>query len=71
MIDGIDHSGALMTATDLLTLRLDHKSTELVRGRLIRGHGPDLVAEFLSPDDRPGEVLAKVGEWLDAGVRLV
>jgi len=32
---------------------------------------PDLVAEFLSPDDRPGEVLAKVGEWLDAGVRLV
>jgi len=40
MIDGIDHSGALMTATDLLTLRLDHKSTELVRGRLIRGHGP-------------------------------
>jgi Uma2 family endonuclease len=32
---------------------------------------PDLVAEILSPDDRPGEVLAKVGEWLDAGVRLV
>ena len=35
MIDGIDHSGALMTATYLLTLRLDHNSTELVRGRLI------------------------------------
>lgn len=32
---------------------------------------PDLVAEILSPDDRPGEVLTKVGEWLDAGVRLV
>lgn len=32
---------------------------------------PDLVAEVLSPDDRPGEVLAKVGDWLDAGVRLV
>jgi Uma2 family endonuclease len=31
---------------------------------------PDLVAEILSPDDRPGEVLTKVGEWLEAGVRL-
>jgi Uma2 family endonuclease len=31
---------------------------------------PDLVAEILSPDDRPGEVLAKVGDWLEAGVRL-
>jgi Uma2 family endonuclease len=39
-----------------------------------RGYGPfapDLVVEIVSPDDRPGEVLAKVGEWLDAGVRLV
>ena len=140
MIDGVDESRGLMTATDLLTLRLDHKSTELVRGRLIvreppstyhgrvqstlnllvasyvrahalgvvfgqdtgfkiasdpdtvrapdlafvdraragqippRGYAamaPDLVAEILSPDDRPGEVLAKVGAWLDAGVRLV
>jgi Uma2 family endonuclease len=25
----------------------------------------------LSPDDRPGEVLAKIGDWLNAGVRLV
>jgi Uma2 family endonuclease len=32
---------------------------------------PDLVAEILSPDDRPGEVLAKVGDWLDAGTKLV
>jgi Uma2 family endonuclease len=31
---------------------------------------PDLVAEILSPDDRPGEVLSKVGDWLAAGVRL-
>jgi Uma2 family endonuclease len=29
------------------------------------------VAEILSPDDRPGEVLTKPGEWLKAGVRLV
>ena len=32
---------------------------------------PDLAAEIVSPDDRPGEVLSKVGEWLEAGVRLV
>ncbi|MBI4512724.1 MAG: Uma2 family endonuclease [Gemmatimonadetes bacterium] len=32
---------------------------------------PDLVAEVLSPGDRPGEVLEKVGEWLKAGARLV
>jgi len=32
---------------------------------------PDLVVEVLSPDDRPGEVLAKVADWLGAGTKLV
>ena len=32
---------------------------------------PDLVIEVLSPGDRPGETLAKVGDWLTAGSRLV
>jgi Uma2 family endonuclease len=32
---------------------------------------PDLAVEVLSPDDRPGEVLAKVGDWLNAGARVV
>ena len=32
---------------------------------------PDLAVEVLSPDDRPGEVLAKVSDWLNAGTRLV
>lgn len=32
---------------------------------------PDLAAEIVSPDDRPGEVLAKVGQWLDAGTSVV
>ena len=31
---------------------------------------PDLLAEIVSPDDSRGEVLAKVGGWLAAGVRL-
>lgn len=32
---------------------------------------PDLVIEVLSPDDRPGQVLSKVGDWLEAGTALV
>ncbi len=32
---------------------------------------PDLVVEVLSPDDRPGEVLAKVADWLSGGTKLV
>jgi Uma2 family endonuclease len=31
---------------------------------------PDLVVEVLSPNDRPGEVLQKVGDWLNAGSRV-
>lgn len=39
-----------------------------------RGFGtviPDLVVEVNSPDDRAGEVLDKVQQWLAAGVKLV
>ena len=32
---------------------------------------PDLVVEVLSPEDRPGEVLSKIGDWLEAGTSLV
>lgn len=32
---------------------------------------PDFAAEVVSPNDRPGELLAKVGQWLDAGTKLV
>lgn len=32
---------------------------------------PDLAVEILSPGDRPGETLAKVGDWLEAGTRLI
>ena len=32
---------------------------------------PDLVVEVLSPGDRAGQTLAKVGDWLEAGTRLV
>ena len=32
---------------------------------------PELIVEVLSPRDRPGEVLAKVADWLTAGTQLV
>lgn len=32
---------------------------------------PDLAVEIVSPRDRPGEILAKVADWLSAGTRLV
>lgn len=32
---------------------------------------PDLAVEVLSPGDRPGDVLGKVGDWLNAGTSLV
>lgn len=47
---------------------------ELVQNIPRRGYAalaPDLAAEIVSPDDRPGELLAKVADWLDAGDRLV
>lgn len=32
---------------------------------------PDLAVEILSPNDRPGAVLAKVADWLSGGTRVV
>ena len=29
------------------------------------------MVEVLSHSDRPGEALAKIGDWLDAGARIV
>jgi len=43
----------------------------LIPSRGYAAFAPDLVAEIVSPDDRPGEVLTKVGQWIDAGTMLV
>ena len=37
--------------------------------RAFPDHAPDLAVEILSPDDRPGEMLGKVGDYLSAGTR--
>ncbi|MFW5692848.1 MAG: Uma2 family endonuclease [Thermoguttaceae bacterium] len=49
-------------------------SAERIGGRPGKGFfqgAPDLAVEVVSPRDRAGEVLAKVGDWLDAGCRAV
>lgn len=56
-------------APDVSFVRKDRVPQPLPRG--YADFPPDLVVEVLSPGDRPGEVLAKVGDWLQAGTALV
>ena len=49
---------------------LGHERLARVARRGYAAVAPDLIAEILSPEDRPGEVRAKIAEWLSAGVRL-
>jgi Uma2 family endonuclease len=55
-------------APDLAFVGRDRLSHIAARG--YAAVAPDLVAEILSPDDRPGDVTAKTAEWLAAGARL-
>ena len=55
-------------APDIGFICLDRVPDPLPRG--YAPMAPDLVVEVLSPDDRPGEVLAKIADWLRAGTGL-
>lgn len=54
---------------DVAFVRLDREPDASARG--FPSLAPDLVVEVLSPGDRPGEVLAKVADWLSGGASLV
>jgi Uma2 family endonuclease len=56
-------------APDLAFVRHERIPDPVPRG--YARFAPDLVVEVLSPDDRPGEVLEKVADWLKAGTRVV
>lgn len=56
-------------APDVGFVRSERVPTEPIKG-YFQG-APDLAVEVLSPDDRAGEVLAKVRDWLAAGCRRV
>ena len=65
----IGHNPDTVRAPDVAFVRADRLPRSTVSG-FFRG-APDLAVEVLSPEDRAGEVLAKVQEWLDAGCRNV
>jgi Uma2 family endonuclease len=56
-------------APDVAFIRADRLPSPPPRG--FAELAPDLAVEVVSPDDRPGEVLEKVGDWLNAGTLLV
>jgi len=56
-------------AADAAFLRRDRAPDPPPSGYL--SLAPDLAVEVVSPDDRAGEVQAKVSDWLNAGSRLV
>ena len=56
-------------APDVAFIRSERIPSPLPRG--YAEFAPDLAVEVLSPSDRAGKVLAKVGDWIDAGARLV
>ena len=56
-------------APDVAFVRTERVPTKSPKG--YPEFAPDLAVEVLSPSDRAGKVLAKVGDWIDAGARLV
>ncbi len=56
-------------APDVGFVQRDRVPNPLPRGYV--EFAPDLALEVLSPGNRPGEMLAKIGDWLKAGARLV
>jgi len=56
-------------APDVAFVRQERLADAVTRG--YPALAPDLAVEVLSPDDRPGDVLAKVADWLSAGTSLV
>lgn len=56
-------------APDVAFIRADRLPSATHTG--FADFAPDLAVEVLSPSDRPGEVLAKVADWLTAGTALV
>jgi len=65
----IAHDPDTVRAPDLGFVCAQRVPAEPVRGYF--PGPPDLAVEVLSPDDRAGEVLAKVRDWLQAGCRRV
>ena len=57
-------------APDCSFISKNRWSTDQLTGKYLKT-APDLVAEIVSPNDRPREVQEKVERWLQFGVRAV
>lgn len=64
------HSPDTVRAPDLAFVSLDRFPGGIIADGFLR-QMPDLAAEIRSPSDRTGELLQKVGQWLDVGCALV
>ena len=65
----IESNPDTVRAPDVAYLSKDRASA--VNLRSYAAVAPDLAAEVVSASDRRGELLSKVGAWLEAGTRLV
>jgi Uma2 family endonuclease len=65
----LESEPATVRAPDLSFVRADRMGESSDEGYFTGV--PDLAIEIVSPNDRPSEVRAKVGEYLGAGTRMV
>ena len=65
----LERDPATVRAPDLSFVRTDRLAESSDEGYFTGV--PDLAIEIVSPNDRPGEVRAKVKEYLDAGTQMV
>jgi Uma2 family endonuclease len=60
----------IVRAPDVSFVAADRRPKGAGRRRFVEG-APDLAVEVMSPDDREKDLLAKAGEYLDAGAARV
>ena len=65
----IGHDPDTVRAPDVGFIRMDRVPRVRTRGFFVGA--PDLAVEVVSPNDRAGELLAKVQDWLAAGCHTV
>lgn len=66
----LTHEPDTVLAPDFAFVAKARLEKQAMTGKFYAG-APDFAVEVLSPSDSAGEMLEKIGEWLEAGARLV